>query len=194
MEKNHNKKMDFLHNWLFSNTYKKYENVILNDNGTFITGSYVYKYYIRGERVDNINVVSVEYINSNRKAKSIIHELPECRPREIWADNGSLEDDYGCLKCNKFYINNIDIKIMSQGYFIGRIKAFDGISFINALKLTKNGIEDIGGNDERKKFVIRNLQNKKYCKFKNMRLKDKQYFNNFEQIDPEECVKYGFYG
>lgn len=188
--------MSFLLNWLYSPDYKKYENIILHENyyrnkrTTFIAGSYVYKHLVRGEKVNDIDVIYDGNVDS--KGKLIQKMIPTCK---FGLKGLAYQEitDYSCLWCD---INNserkLKIDIIPKDDFLEQTKR--GISFVNALVLTENGIEDIHQNDKRREFVIKNLKKKRYCKTHNLRIKDKAYFSDFQIIDPEECAKYGFYG
>ena len=167
-----------------------YVNYLTNNKNSFIIGSYVYKYFIRQEdNVDDLDVVVYDN-NIYTFGNEVVKTMP-CEAR-MGTFTEYMNWDYTSLTCDRDKCRNLKVDIIGLDDFKKSVQKH-GISFINSLILTNNGLQDIEGDIQRKNFVIKNLKNNRYCKFKDMRAKDIAYFKKWEQIDPKTCKKYGFY-
>ena len=86
-------------------------------------------------------------------------------------------------------MDNISIDIMASHVYKKITKNYN--SFIHNVDYTKEGLKSNKGDDAQAKFIADSLKNGKYCKWSNMRGKDKKYFGNLEEIMTEECRRYG---
>lgn len=161
-----------------------WEKLLGKKSTNYIIGSYVYKKTIRGEIVNDIDIVT-------KCTGDEGHRLREKFPCSGTYVSPYIEygyDDYVCLMCET---DNGDVKIDLLGSKEHLDKNKER-NFLNTVILTSNGLEDIKGNDKRKEFVIQNLKKGKYCPWNNMREKDKEYFKKFKIIDQDVCQDYGF--
>lgn len=150
-----------------------------------IFGSYVYKHMVRGEPVNDIDVLTP---NTNKEGKRLAKKF-YCKPKYSYAwVRGEPFNDFTCLTCDSDYSNEVKIDLVGKNEYLKTYRR----DFINTVILTSNGLKDIEGNEERKKFVIESLKQGKYCPWVDMRDKDKEYFKDFEVIDCNTCKKFGF--
>ena len=155
---------------------------ILSDSSQ-IFGGYVYKCLVRGE-CDDINDLDVIIGYKNISLKRISSKLlSKCTARYLPGEEFFESQTLDC-KCFDTPTNKIQIDLVPY--------AEGPQTFTNSLRLTKTGIVDGHDNDNVKDFVINNLKKGRYCKWKGMRPKDKEYFKDFEEINPNECESYGF--
>jgi len=167
-----------------------------------IVGGFVNKCLIRGECDDIADIDVVCGTHTQRKGKQMAFwKFRSCKARRWhnfkWTDyhgnttsDDSIHYNWKHLTCRQNN-NDVPIHLMSESQFADEIE-YSGQTFINSLQFTDKGIEDIDGNDNVKDFVISNLKKGRYCKWRKMRPKDKEYFKDFEEINPNECESYGF--
>ena len=187
----------------------------INTSGKIVNGEYLYKYLLRGEHVNSINVVTDELVRfSGWMDKFDLHKLQ---------DYSSLRFDIKDWNQHKNgYLYRIDfigmrfhILISSYNEFITNIRV-NGLNPTNAL-VYKNGniihvaedpnianliidkssmtmidIQFAQPQDERK-WVIENVKAGRYCKSLGMKNNDSEYFKNWKIIDPIECAMHGFF-
>jgi len=146
-----------------------------------IFGGYVYKCLVRGE-CDDINDLDVQCGNVQLKcdSKRLLRKCTECDVSDEPMFNSVTLD----CKCTDMPTNRVQIDIVP--YIRGRR------NFTNCLMLTDKGIKDIHNDNDALNFAIDNLKKGRYCKWRGMRSKDKEYFKDFEEINPNECESYGF--
>ena len=118
----------------------------------------------------------------------------------------SWEEDYVDYEVIKFQGSDLHVDILQIGEFVRKINE-TGLSPVNSLVLTKNGIRhltevpEISGKlnmkskepEKEREWAIQNLKNGRYCKWTSMRDKDVEYFKGWTVIDFQECASHGIY-
>lgn len=178
----------------------------------FIAGSFVYKYLVRNESVNDIDVLcpSKNYNNFVIFCQRI---LKNSTSNGMSARNytGKNSEGYSFTKYTNIMYktgtnSEINVDVIDAKEFIEKINE-EGLSHINALVLTKEGVRHIfevpelsqhlvlgteNGEKERK-WILETLKNKQYCKWKFMRSKDTEYFKGWSVIDCDICKNHGIF-
>lgn len=158
-------------------------NFILNSKGNCkIFGSYVYKRQINGEEVNDIDCMCE---NIEKTASELVDNFGAI-PKNMEDSSGYIFNDYTSLEIPG--VNKLKVDLISKNDANKQFRS----SFINNTILTKNGIEhsDYEFNRKQLEFIQNNLNNRRYCPWANMRLKDRLYFKEFDIIDKNICQKY----
>jgi len=164
-----------------------------------ITGSYVYKHSVRGEDVKDVDVLCP-------CVSSLSNLLQKLDPFAYRQYDRSGYDEYSYIDYSKVLFRGSDLHIDLFGIdeFVAKINS-TGLSPVNSLVLTKDGVKHIlevpqlsaglnmksDGPLAEREWMIKNLKEKKYCKWGDMRPKDVEYFKNWTVLDFQECVNHG---
>jgi len=165
----------------------------------FITGSYVYKHLVQGETVFDVDVLCPS-------VSSLSEELKKLNPLAYRQLDGRSGDEYRYIDYKKVLFRGSDlyIDLFGTDEFVAKINS-SGLSPVNSLVLTKDGIKhilevsqlNVGLNMTsanpvaEREWMIKNLKEKKYCKWTDMRPKDVEYFKNWTVLDFQECAVHG---
>lgn len=165
----------------------------------YITGSYVYKHSVRGETVFDVDVLC-------QSVSSLSDLLKKLEPLAYRQLDGSPGDEYRYIDYRKVLFKGSDLHIDLFGIdeFVSKINSW-GLSPVNSLVLTKEGVRhvfeipelNVGLNMKavnpvaEREWMIKNLKEKKYCKWGDMRPKDVEYFKNWSVLDFQECTAHG---
>lgn len=155
-----------------------------------IIGSYIYKYIINGEGVNDIDLVTKNYMATYYDITKLYSNI-YCK--FSWSNAISLGLTGSNMSIDIIDMNTI-IRLINQ----------DGPTPINSLVYTTDGIRHISEIDEfqerillptkdpkkEREWMINNIKQKKYCVWPGMRDKDKEYFKNWSIIDFKECKEH----
>ncbi len=178
----------FVNDLLNTNLNGWFKSIFNGPSYPVITGSYIYKHLLRGEEIEDVDLV----VESLEKFKDIYGSVYE-----------KLLLTYP-FKGLRYHLKRKDIKyldIISVDTYLELLEK-NGLTPINSLILTKDGIEHVYNPKElRERFkisenfdpinerdwMVDNFERGRYCKWSTMRKKDIEYFSSFDIIDEEEC-------
>jgi hypothetical protein len=177
-----------------------FSSIINGPEKPMITGSYVYKHLVRGEKVDDVDAVCSSPVRLSEKVVKM--DKLAYNPTE----DGGWEDRFTDYRLIKFSGSDLHVDILQTGEFVDVINK-TGLSPVNSLVLTEGGIRHITEVPEiadrlnvkaadpvkERTWMVENLKAGKVCRWSDMREKDKQYFKDWKVIDFQECASHGIY-
>lgn len=171
---------------------------IINRMGdkNFITGEYVYKHFLRGEMVPNVDVITGNYcylVTQILKAEQTAYQPYFQRRGESF-------------HTVEFKDSNMAVGVEDYSELIKDVR-LNGLNPTNSLVLTKDGVRHImevpelainlenrlDNPREERTWMMENMKAGRYCKWKGMRDRDTEYFKNWMVIDFQECEMHGIY-
>ena len=165
-----------------------FKNIFYSSSNPIITGSYIYKFLLRDEKIEDIDIIvedlerSKNVFGRHYKRFGFRYPFPGYRI-DFDRKDGVYLDVIGY----NTYLN---------------VVAINGLTPVNSLILSKDGIkhiydskslrerfwipEDLDPIKERD-WMVDNFKKGRYCKWSRMREKDIEYFSDFDVIDEQEC-------
>lgn len=175
--------------------------IINGPERAMITGSYVYKHLVRGEKVDDVDGVCRSPVKLSEK----VTKMDSLAYNPIDDDSWS-EESFTDYRVIKFSGSDLHVDILKTEEFVDVINK-TGLSPVNSLVLTEGVIRHItevpqiaeklnmkaADPVKERIWMIDSLKAGRYCRWSDMREKDKEYFKNWTVIDFQECNSHGIY-
>lgn len=170
-----------------------FKTLLYGEDNPVITGSYIYKKLIRGEKIPDVDIVirnlhafkkifrkHFKYFTLTYPFEGLRYDLR--RSDGVYLDVISSEDYIATVHTNGLTTIN------SLVYSDGEIKHICELDEMRDVFSSKN--LDV---EREKLWNIDNFRRGRYCKWSTMRDKDIEYFNTFDIIDLKECMDHHIY-
>ena len=168
-----------------------------------ISGSYIYKHLLRGEKVDDVDAICSSPVKLSEKVVKMDKLAYNPVGYDAWAWTEDRFTDYMLIN---FSGSDLHVDILQTQEFVDVVNR-TGLSPVNSLVLTEWGVRHIAeipeiadklnvkaaDPEKERRWMIENMKAGRYCRWGDMREKDVMYFKNWSVIDFQECASHGIY-